>query len=163
MYGAAILLISLASLFVSLYSLKISKMALDYTVKAYAREEKFSAVMTTNSLNSFKRPLKLCNLVTVEILNRSKYASSLKVDVHSSEICLHWDRGGNDHPKTCYKNLKLAKYVIAPNELYEQSFRIHVQSGNPSEARIILFVNDETYQEFTYRYISSVDTYNLQW
>jgi hypothetical protein len=141
-------------------TLEQQKKALELGIEAYKREEAHSAVLTSESLQSFNKLIDFCVPVSLQLRNCSRFPTVLKVDVYAHGFSVHYD-DGDSHPSTAFNRLRRDEFVVVPGESYTRTFRIHLLTDRPSQASVTIYLNDKYFYEFLYVYSYQVEYYEL--
>ena len=118
--------------------------------RKYRREHDHNAVWTSGSVATFKKSIEFCETVKIGLNNLSKYPTVLAVKVSTEGLFLHFNQGTNH--QSCYKQLNLPEWTIAPNGTYEYTFNVHVCKSRPKRACIKVHVNGRLWRKVEYNY-----------
>jgi hypothetical protein len=123
----------------------------------YLRDERFSAVLSSESVTSFQKPIKLCETLRLTMFNHSKYTTSLQPTIYAENLSVH--TLGNNHPAQAAYQLTYAGQTIKVGESYDTLFQAHIILGNPTPANLSVYVGYQRLATFWYAWDAGTRSY----
>ncbi len=149
-------------LVVALCGLLISIITVFFVALTYFREERFSSVFSEQSLSSFRKPIKLCETMRLTLFNHSKHTASLQPTIYAENLSVH--PYTSHHPLESSSQLTYAGYTIKVDDRYDTTFQVHTLVGNPSPAKLSVYVNNLPVATFWYAWDTQSKSYiNTGW
>ncbi|EEW10062.1 hypothetical protein [Vibrio mimicus] len=146
----------------ALEQIELYKEQLELQKELIDREQQYSVVISTETKKKLKSYLKHGDAIDLSFHNSSKYSFGYQVSLVSEGFGVYWDNGKMPEKISTAIYLDDGNIIVPPGGWYRNRFVIHHTVNPNSTAKLKIYVKNELYDIYTYKYNAEHKAYVYQ-